>query len=214
MYKDYIPAKDADFWTWAKSTYVYISNNLEDWKIPSPSDSIDPLMGAFDIRYQKIISGAPITKGDYVAKREARANLVKAWRNYIQRHVAKNDLVTNADRQNMGLNLYSPPVPIPAPAHHVSGELTFPALGTLRIVNIKPTSDFDDKRSAFSVQIKFGYERPVLPDDLPNDRITKRKSLRLDLREHRGKPVFVCMRYINQKGQTGPWGTMLEGFVS
>jgi hypothetical protein len=55
---------------------------------------------------------------------------------------------------------------------------------------------------------------PQTPEDLPNSFFTRRYNDLLELPpEASGKTCYLAARFENSKGQTGPWGTMINAII-
>lgn len=226
--KDYVPRNDDALLRWAQKLINYTGSGMStNWKIPPANDWIGDKTLAFE-RWLVIVREVNHGKVDVVNKNTAKAELEKACREYVQGFIARNKLVTDGDREEMGLPIYDKtPTNIPAPQIQVGAELRGPGKGLVELNGIHPVGDNADSRSGYGVRIYYGIlgeasERdkfrisapPKTGDDLPHSVFTRRKKYLFDFSGESGKQVFFCMRYENSKGQAGPWGSVLETFIS
>jgi hypothetical protein len=155
---------------------------------------------------------------DTLAKDEARKTLVRAYRSYVQGFLAKNPLVTDIERKELGITIHDLiPTPVPPPTAQVEGNLAFPGIGLVEIVKIQMTGGKIDRRADYGVRIYYGVlakpaahdkfrlaSPPNTGDDLPHSVFTRRKKHLFDFTGDSGCAVYFCMRYENSKGDTGP----------
>jgi hypothetical protein len=57
-------------------------------------------------------------------------------------------------------------------------------------------------------------EAPLTGEDLPFSEFTRKRTYRADFSEaDRGKTVYFCLMYENGKGNSGPWGPILQAII-
>ena len=103
-YADYMPRQEAIFCTWLAMFFIYVSENLLRFGIAG--DVFMPLTALrveFEEKY--VIATAPSTrtKAAVLAKNEALDALKTALRAFVREYLTYNHLVTDSDRENMGL---------------------------------------------------------------------------------------------------------------
>jgi hypothetical protein len=166
-------------------------------------------------------------KVDTLRKNRAKEELIKNMRTYIQAYLAKNPKITDAERKEMGITIQDKiSSPIGAPTLQVTANMDFPGKGLVRISKIKPLGDTSDKRSEYGVRIHFGVldkdsdvrsfiinKEPKTGDDLPYSVFTRKKTYSFDLTGNSGKMLYFCMRFENSKGEVGPWGNIIAGYI-
>jgi hypothetical protein len=145
----------------------------------------------------------------------------------VQGFLAKNPLVTDIDRKELGITIHDLiPTPVPPPTAQVEGNLAFPGIGLVEIVKIQMTGGKIDRRADYGVRIYYGVlakpaahdkfrlaSPPNTGDDLPHSVFTRRKKHLFDFTGDSGCAVYFCMRYENSKGDVGPWGPIIEAHI-
>ena len=118
------------------------------------------------------------------------------------------------------------PTSVNAPVMVAEADLTFPTIGQVELHHIRPSGNAgSDTRSSYGVRIYYGVlgaddgavgritQPPVTGANLPQSVFTRKSRYVFDFPAERGKHTFFCIRYENSKGQTGPWGTIIEAYV-
>jgi hypothetical protein len=105
MYKDYVPHRDLDLQVWAKTLSAYASDNFTRWQVPDPNSFLHKPLTAFETAL-KLTQEPDSGKVTTLLKDEARKTLVRAFRSYVQGFLAKNPMVTDADRKEMGITIH------------------------------------------------------------------------------------------------------------
>jgi hypothetical protein len=115
--------------------------------------------------------------------------------------------------------------PVGAPTMPADGDLTFPAKGLVDVVKIRAGGQTPDRRAVYGVRIYYGIlgpddgspfritKAPKTGDGLPFSVFTRKQNHRFDFTAERGNRLFVCMKYENSKGQSGPWGEVMDAFI-
>jgi hypothetical protein len=214
-----MPAKEAEFYAWVVTFFGYLIVNLQRFGIPQ--EVITPLVvlqGDFEKKYAEALAPATRTKATVLAKNNAISALKTALRAFINEYITFNHLVTDEDRDNMGLHIRSKdrkPVPVPAtyPTFTVDSSIIRVLLILFRDALL------EGRAKPFGVhgaEIRWGFsETPVInPDDLPFSAFDTRSPFRLEFRsEDRGKTVWFCLRWENTRGEKGPWSEIVSAIV-
>jgi hypothetical protein len=219
MDRDFLPRKEAEFYAWVATFFGYLVVNLQRFGI---ADSvIAPLISLrddFTAKYAAALAPATRTKASVLAKNSATGALKKALRAFIREYLTYNHLVTDEDRDNLGLPVHKTghtPLPVP---------LTYPVFtvdsSTLRFLGI----DFRDAGSeghakpfgVHGAEIRWGFSETqvIEPDDLPHSAFDTRTPFRLEFKgEERGRIVWFCLRWENMRGEKGPWSEIVSAIV-
>ncbi|MDR2764061.1 MAG: hypothetical protein LBB90_03420 [Tannerella sp.] len=219
MGTDFLPAKEAEFYAWVVTFFGYLIVNLQRFGIAE--SVIAPLVSLrddFQTKYAAALAPATRTKAGILAKNNAIAALKAALRAFIREYLTYNHLVSDEDRDNLGLHIHKTrhtprPVPLTYPLFTVDSA-------TIRVLGI----DFRDAGSegrakpfgVHGAEIKWGFsETPVVnPDDLPHSAFDTRTPFKLEFKgEERGRMVWFCLRWENMRGEKGPWSEIVSAIV-
>jgi len=224
--RDYVPANVTQFNIFLRNLLDYAYKKTTTWK-HIPTDVLNELTGLSDALSDLLLATAgQRTPAQNLARREAQAEATKALRAFVNQYL-RFAPVTNVDRVEMGIpNRDTIPTTIPPPSIPVTGVLSFPAVGLVEVREIRALGDKSDTRAKHGVRIYYGIlgtpsetnkfriaEQPNTGDDLPHSVFTRRSRHRFDFAGERGREVFFCMRFENSKGETGPWGKIISGFI-
>ena len=226
MSKNYIPSNDARFWDWVQNLYSEATKGFTKWKIAAPELFLEAPMADFEIKLAKM-SDPNRGRIDTLEKNVSRKALEKVCREYVQGFLARNPLVTDVDRQRLGITVYDTiPTVVPPPAIPAEGDLYFPANGMVEVRNIRAVGETADRRADYGVRIYYGIlgtsdetdrfrisAPPKTGDDLPHSVFTRLKKHRFNFVGDSGREAFFCVRFENSKGQAGPWGKILSAFI-
>jgi hypothetical protein len=217
--KDYIPGNDVQFLSWAKALAAYALLRFEDWQVGSPAPFLEAHLAAFEACMERM--GDPNRgKIDVLNKNESRKTLEKACRDYVQGFLARNPLVTGADRETMGLPVRdTTPTPVGAPVGLVTAAVRFLNEGALELKTAHVEgSPFDAKRN-YGVKIRYA----ALPAEtatveninlLTESKFTRRKKETFTFGDSdRGKKAWFRLRYENSKGDAGQWGPAVAAII-
>ena len=217
--KDYIPRNDALFLVWATKMMETADERCLDWKIAPPSDIIGNKVTVFKTklaRAQDVNHG----KVDVLEKNEARKDAEKACRTYVQGFLARNPIITNADREYMGLTVYDIiPTTVNDPVGLATATVKYPNKGALEL-NIKHVdSTPTDAKANYGFRIYFGVygvdeTTPVSGKFLRESRFTRQKKMLFTFEpEDSGKTACFSIRYENSKGKAGQWGELITAII-
>ena len=221
--RDYIPANAMQFSAFLNNLLDYVNRNKTEWK-HIPAEPLTNLSGLrADLADLVEATQGQHTPAQTLARNQKQAEATKAVRALVNQYL-RFAPVTDVDRVEMGVpNRDVIPTTIPSPTIPVTGRLTYPSNGLVEVCDIKPDGPKTDERSKHGVRIYYGIvsetskykvaERPKTGEDLPYSVFTRRNRYRFDFSTDNGKEAFFSMRFENSKGEAGPWGKMISGFV-
>ena len=219
MDRDFLPRKEADFYGWVTVFFTYLQANLSRFGISSTVLSpLTSLRDDFFTKYAAAMAPSTRTKATVLAKNNALKALKEALRAFIREYMTYNHLVTDVDRDNLGLPIHKTdhtPVPVPT---------TYPFFiidtSTIRVLVIQFFDEDSKKRAkpfgVHGAEIKYDIsDTPLInPDDLTHSAFDTRSPLRLEFRgEDRGKTVWFCLRWENTRGEKGPWSEIVSAII-
>jgi hypothetical protein len=214
--KDYIPTNDGKFLEWVKFLFTYLYGHAAAWGIPPDSwTEIDPLIAAYEAAYAKA-ENPNRGRADVKAKDEARNKLKKATRQYVKEYLTNNHLISNEEREHMGLPVHdTQPTPPPPPTDMPAGEVDF-SKHQQHYVHVKAGTltgrSKPPKVHGFEVWHKVGGDPPASDGEWVYANFSTRTPLLINYPQTDvGKTVYYRFRWVNTRNQPGPWS---EGYVS
>jgi len=217
--KDYIPSNDKDLFEWIRFLIMYAEEFCERWGVKPPPEEFKTLFDDFTAKMTK--ANEP-NSGivDKRAKNEAKARLIKAARDYVQGHIARNTDVTVADKLEMRLPVYDTiPTTVLDPTGQAEASLTFPGRTQLMLTIKHVEGTQSDPRAYYGCRIYYGVYAagdtpPESGKDIRASKFTRRrKELFTFQPEDSGKTAYFCIRYENSKGKAGPWGPLGSAII-
>jgi hypothetical protein len=207
---DYIPTNDGKFLTWVKFLFTYLYGHASAWNIPPDSwAAIDPLIAAYEAAYAKA-EDPNRGKADVKAKDEARAALKAATRQYVKEYLINNHLISNEEREHMGLPVHDTK-PTPAPPITVRPELevTFTEVQEHILIVRDPATKSAGKpahAAGFEVWRKVGGDAPASDADWQLVAQAPHSPYMLAYNQSKsGLRVYYRVRWVNTRGLPGPW---------
>jgi hypothetical protein len=153
---------------------------------------------------------------------------------FLKSHFFLMPLLTAADFVSLGLKPHdNNPSPIPPPKGFAEADISYPGVGTLevhcRLVAGQPPLD---ERSDYGYRVYYGVmpvggasaedatgtkrelvKAPQTGADLPHSKWVRRKKEQFHFPGDSGKTVWICIRFENSKGQSGPWGPLTSAII-
>jgi hypothetical protein len=215
MRTDYIPTGDEAFLDWAQNFLTYTASHAAAWGIAE--NKVAALQALKDTYAEKLAAAKAPNRGkaDVLAKNEARHELEAALRPFVKSHITYNEDITDEDRVKMGTPVHkNKPSPVPPPSTHPDFDID---TGELRQLTIH----FRDEGSTHRGKPTGVHGAEICWDFLnaPPEKIEELKRSEFDTASphtlhfeegERGKRVYICLRWENNKGQKGPWGEVVD----
>jgi hypothetical protein len=217
---DYIPHKDKDFLQWVINLIAALFKIID--RIGFPQDVYQALAALRNTFVEKFgIAEAPETRTEITitSKANARKELEKALRQAIGEYINHNHLVTDEDREAMGLPVYkSGRTPSPVATSYPDFDVYS---GTIRRLGVEFYDQGQKKSKAkpagqHGAEIKWGIRDtpPASINDLTNSAFDTRTPFTLEFDEtQRGSTVYFCLRWENNVGVKGPWSEIQSAII-
>ncbi|WP_059370561.1 hypothetical protein [Treponema endosymbiont of Eucomonympha sp.] len=218
MAGDFIPHADGAFLEWAKTLTSYVAAHLTGFNIQEAALApIQTLLAGYQTAYDRA-ENPNRGKVDVLAKNEARDALKAALRTFIKAYLTYNPEVTDVDKGNMGLPLHdSTRTPVPAPS-------TIPEIELDSSVIRQISAHFRDSGSGrrgkpqgvHGAELRWSLleTAPVSIADLRNSAFATATPYIFSFDEpDRGKTLYICPHWENNKGDKGPWGEIVKAIV-
>ncbi|MDR2120512.1 MAG: hypothetical protein LBP64_06525 [Tannerella sp.] len=219
MKHDYLPRKETEFCSWLVPFFSYLNDNLQRFGIDiSLIATITALRSDFEQKYETAIMPSTRTKGSVQAKNDALDALKAALRVFIREYLTYNHLVTDKDRDNLG-------IPI-----HRTGRRTISAPATYPVCTIDTSLirfliiHFRDVESSgkgkpfgvYGAEIRWGFSDAPVVDvaALPHSAFDTRTPFKLGFRgDERGHTVWFSLRWLSRRGKGGPWSQIYSAII-
>jgi len=218
-YIDFIPNSDPEFDEWQGNLITLVEPNVETWGIAAADlTSLKTRQTTWVTAHTKASNKQNRSAADVRAKNDARKLYEKDLRKFVSQWLAYNNKVTDTDRERMGLTVKSETrTPVPVPLSAPVPTINFSTLRKHFIYFVDGATNSKAKPQGVQgceVWIKTGGELPK--DD------SEFTFLGLDTRSpfvvsfpisDVGKPVYYHLRWINKRGQPGPWSITVNAVV-
>jgi hypothetical protein len=220
--KDYIPKKLADFDLFQNKLMGIIAQHVPSstasWGfLLADFTALQTLQTAWSAAYAAANPASnkkTRTTVQTTAMTTAKKNYTAAIRKFVKANLKENALVTNADRQNMGIPI-SKTTRTPSTAPTTTPQLSV-TQGSGNTVLVKFTAGMDAKgvskrakpTGVVMVELRFavGGNPPATPDDCPKTEIASRSPHKLVFSAaDSGKRVYLYGRWLNNRKVGGPF---------
>ena len=216
--KDFIPRKDNDFLNWVVNFLAILASILPRIEFPAEVHArLTTLLNTF--RTKLGIADAPATRTSVTVqeKKDARNALEKETRQAVREHLTYNHLLTDADRESLGL-----------PIHKTTRDAapvatTYPWVQV--IVNLIRHLTFDFGGEETSKAKPEGQHGMELAGHIGGEKPANVRALKLSYfdthtplviefeEEDRGKTFWYAVRWENTTGQKGPWSDIRSALI-
>lgn len=217
---DYIPKPDADFHVWQFNLIEFIAQYATTWGIdPDVVTSLKANQARWTAAYDKASNKQNRTSADVMTKNEASESYVKEIREVVQQWLARNSKVSDADRVKMGITVRSGShTSIPAPDSFPVGIVDFS-------MRLQHTVTFYDQASAHSnakpdgvtgceIYLKVDGDAPKSVEEMNFQGTCSASPFVIKFAAQQiGKTAYYWLRWVNRKGETGPWSTMVSAMI-
>jgi hypothetical protein len=216
---NYLPRKDAAFLQWTVNFLAVLVKTYE--RINFPKAVYQQLLALKNVFDEKLrIAEAPETRTKPAVrdKNDARKSLEKSLRQSISEYLTNNHLVSDADRESLGLPVHKTThTPVHVPVTIPEAEVKQPSPGVLEI----HFRDAESKRKAKPTGIHGAeFVWAILPaptvdwKELIHSSFDTRTPLRLTFDgTERGKTVYFALRWENTRGEKGPWSEIMSAII-
>jgi hypothetical protein len=216
---DYIPRKDGEFDILQDSVYAVVSEKAAQWLIPNACVSALTAPRARWITAVTAYRNTAIRTSAVVQeKNDARKNYVSVLRNFIQGQLVRNSNVTDADRRSMGLPVYDrTPTKPGVPTSRMEMEVFFSQI----VQHVIRVRDSETKSAAkprhvigFELWRRIGGETKPVIEEMQLVELVVRSPHKLEYSfAERGKYVWYTSRWVNTRGEKGPWSEFVSAIV-
>jgi len=218
---DYVPHNDAEFNLWQANMMEIIASNLENWVISADSFSkLSGLQENWVAAFAKASNKQNRTSADVQAKGDAREPYVKELRTFVAQWLASNSKVSNSDRERMGLTVKSGTrTPVQVPTTVPVGAIDFSVLRQHTISYSDEATPRSKAKPAgvhgCEIWMKIDGVVPVDASELSYVATDTSSPYTVNFEgRYAGKPVYYWLRWVNNRGEHGPWGSTISAMVA
>lgn len=217
----FIPRNDADFNLWQASLITIVQTNATAWGIlPADVTALVAQQAIWNPAFAKASNKQNRTAADVQAKDDAQKSFETGLRKFIAQWLSNNSKVPNSERQRMGITVKdggrtptsvptSCPVAIIDFSTRLQHTISFTDEATPRS-KAKP-----DGVHGCEVWVKVGSEAPkdasefaYLATDTATPYVATFES------SDAGKTAWYMLRWVNTRGERGPWSSTLSALVN
>jgi hypothetical protein len=215
-----MPDREKDLLAWMKNFLVMVLSFLAKWKVAATeaddmNDKIGRFETAMDVVESKLHTQQDVAKKN-IAKREAKGSV----RYFVNYHINGNPNVTTDQRIVCGLTVYDH-TKTPADVLEIFpmlDEFSHPAIGRVKFKMV----DSKHRKKAkpdhvHGTEMKYTVraEKVDNPKHMEHSEFTAKMTatLQFDV-ELVGKYISVVFRFVNTRGQKGPWSPVYHIMIS
>ena len=217
---DYVPGSDAEFDIWQECLVDNAEQNKTLWGISEDGlTKVKSLQTNWVSAFSKASNKQNRTAANVTAKDDARYDYEKAIRPFVAQWLSNNEKVTDSDRTRMGLTVKTGTRTLtPAPTTSPVGTIDFS-------VRLQHTIRYYDEASAHSnakpagvhgceIYMKVDGDPPKDVSELTymGTCTASPYPVKFD-RSKAGKTVYYWLRWVNTRGECGPWSVTLSAMV-
>jgi hypothetical protein len=218
MKKDYIPHSFNSTINWMINFLAYLIPNLQRFGISE--DKLTVVRAQIELcktaheKAEQHNAG----KADRLDRREKITNAIKAIRAFVNEHLRYNSAVGQDDKVQLGLHV---PDTIHTP---VSKPDTWPVVTVRDAGPRRVRIDYHDSvlvsrsrpHGVHGAEIRHALleSAPETIDEIVHSDYSTRSPHILSFDENaRGKTIYLCLRWENNRGEKGPWGEIVKTTV-
>ncbi|MDR2042535.1 MAG: hypothetical protein LBP98_09530 [Tannerella sp.] len=219
MRKDYMPYRDGDFDTLQNNVYNAAVANRAHWLIPQEViTALDSPRLRWNSAYATFLRPDMRTPAVTQEKNNAKKVYTAAERTFIQGQIMHNPRVTDADRRSMGLHVYNrTSTQVRTPETRTEMEVDFSQI-MRHIIHVR---DSESKRAGkpahiigFELWRRIGGDTGPLFSEMQLIELATRSPHLVEYTSgDRGKMVRYASRWVNTRGQKGPWSEIISAIV-
>jgi hypothetical protein len=217
---DYIPKGNFEFKGWVTLFIKALGAKLDQLHFPPEVyATLTALNDDFAQKFKLATTPATRTAPAVLEKDQARNALKKAVRQAVKEYLTYNHLLTDGERNNLGLPIHKAthtraPVATSYPHFEIDTHL-------LRHLTIHFYDEGKEKSKArpagqLGAEIVWAIRDtpPANIADLIHSSLDPHSPFTLEFEGHeRGKTVYFCLCWINTHGQKGPWSQIKNAIV-
>lgn len=218
--KDYIPKSVSGFNDWQKQAIAKLTENKTAWGLPEEQlTAITAQATAWDAFYPRYADKNNRSTVVVEEKNVKMSNYKKTLRTFFAEYILNNSKINDADRVSLGLSSRDRVATASVP------PTTQPITKVDFSVRLQHTVSFTDSKTPTSkakpagvhgcqIWIKVGDEAPTSAKELQYIATDTATPYLLEFDgTDAGKTVYYWLRWVNKRGQTGPWSVPVSAMI-
>jgi hypothetical protein len=216
---DFIPQADKALAAWLNVLTAYLQTKSSVWGVPQAAvTELSTLALAYADALTVTENPATRTKVTVQAKNTARKAVKDSVRNVLKAYVTYNPLVSDADRDAMGLPIHKTTrTHVPVPTSTPEAKVVLPSPGVVEIDFIDSVSGHKAKPDGVhGVEIAWAIldTPPAGWNELSRSAFDTCTPQRLVFEgADRGKTIYFALRWENMRGEKGPWSEIYNAII-
>jgi len=217
----YLPQNDAEFNTWQANLLEIAEPNLELWGIIAADfNKLKPLQGKWADAYAQAENKNDRTSPEVRDKEDARAAYEKELRKFYISWLSNNSRVSNSDRERMGLTVkLETRTRISKPDTSPVGTIDFSKRMQHEIHYVDQATPGKKAKPegthGCEVWMKIDGTAPVEASELSYvTTATRSPCIATFEGKSAGKTAWYWLRWVNRRGETGPWSSPVSATVA
>ncbi|MDR0561871.1 MAG: hypothetical protein LBG73_04200 [Spirochaetaceae bacterium] len=207
---DYIPAKNTEFFEWVKNFAALCAAHQERWTLPVQEvadlcTAVTEYTAGYETLYETETSPE---KGDN-QKKEVLAEQI---RDFSRRNIDRNGAITDAERERLRIDILSSGASLSGAPEF---DFTYPGAGRLE-VHYHGGGRQAKPKGAAGAMLSYAI-RDVPPKSqelLLHSVFTIQTPYHFAFaEEERGRILYVALRWLNHKGEAGPWSEIRRAII-
>jgi hypothetical protein len=218
--KDVVPHADGKFHVWQMLLMENVGKQLTNWKIPEEEfQKIKELQLQWNKCYEIAANRHNRTSADVCAKNDARQAYEKPLRNFIGFYLASRPYISNAEREILGLTIRSERRKAPVEPQSFPVATVLILQGAIHRIKVSDSKTPHKKAKPYSIQgfevwMKTGAEPVHTELDFSYQGTFTRTPCQLNhAKLPSGTPVQYRLRWVNTRGEAGPWSATYQAMV-
>ncbi len=217
----FIPRADSEFNVWQKESLEFTEANAKTWKIPEESiTEWKSNKAKWEVAYDKADNKETRSHADVLAKNEARKEYEKDLRAFFNAYIKYNPAISDEERLEFGIHPKGHGhTPVPVPETVPEGRVDFSIRLQHKIVyhdSLTPNSKAKPKGvHGCQIWMKLGGDAPVNEEELTFLITDTSSPYKIKFKgEDAGKKAYYWLRWVNSKGEVGPWSSLVSGIIA
>jgi hypothetical protein len=216
---DYIPESYADFHAWQGNLLVHVNLGAGRWEIsPRALETLVEPGERWETAFKAATDPATRTPAALTEKKEARQAYEAVLRPFVKGHLTYNELVTDADRRDMGLPVHDKTLtPVGPVESRPEVEVKFNDVQEHVLVvrdSTTKSAGKPDGVAGFEIWRAVSDRLPASDDAWSLVRQATRSPHKLTYpQSDEGKRVYYRARWVNTRGVPGPWSETKFAFI-
>lgn len=217
---DYLPRAYALFFIWQAKFFARLLEKLNSFKmVEADVKELTARKSKFDQSFERASDPNSANRADRAERKKRTAEYKAEIRRVVNEHLRFNSNISDYDRQYLGLTIVdTTPTPASVPVTHPVLKIDFsqPSRHTLHIVDEeKSGKQKPDGVQQCEVWYRISEEKPEHYSELQYAGVVGKSTFLIEYdSSDEGKKVWYNARWLNTRGQHGPWGAYMSAVIA